>query len=42
MSGSSFIDTNIWVYAHLREDGNPKCGTALRLLETLPTLVGST
>lgn len=42
MSDRSFIDTNIWVYAHLQETGNDKCNSALALLETLPILVCST
>lgn len=42
MSDKSFIDTNIWVYAHLQEANNRKCNAALELLETLPFLVSST
>jgi predicted nucleic acid-binding protein len=42
MSDKSFIDTNIWVYAHLQETNNGKCNAALELLETLPFLVSST
>lgn len=41
MKDSGFIDTNIWVYAHLDVDDN-KCTIALKLLETLPILVAST
>jgi predicted nucleic acid-binding protein len=41
MSDKCFIDTNIWVYAHLQDTHN-KCDVALELLETLPQLVGST
>jgi predicted nucleic acid-binding protein len=41
MRDKGFIDTNIWVYAHLQDTHN-KCEMALELLETLPQLVGST
>ena len=41
MTDKCFIDTNIWVYAHLQDTHN-KCEMALELLETLPQLVGST
>lgn len=42
MNDKFFIDTNIWVYAHLQETANSKCNIALTLLETLPVLVTST
>lgn len=42
MNDSCFIDTNIWVYAHLNADDNTKSATALKLLETSPILVSST
>jgi predicted nucleic acid-binding protein len=42
MKDSCFIDTNIWIYAHLIAENNKKCAAALRLLETLPALVSST
>jgi predicted nucleic acid-binding protein len=42
MSESAFVDTNIFVYAHLYEEGNPKCEAALALLENLPTVICST
>lgn len=42
MSESAFIDTNIFVYAHLQEEGNSKCDAALALLENLPTVICST
>jgi predicted nucleic acid-binding protein len=32
MSESAFVDTNIFVYAHLYEESNPKCEAALALL----------
>jgi hypothetical protein len=35
MNGNPFIDTNIWVYAHLQKTGSNKCNIALALLETL-------
>jgi predicted nucleic acid-binding protein len=41
MNDKSFIDTNIWVYAHL-QTSDKRCDAALNLLETLPFLVGST
>ena len=41
MNDKFFIDTNLWVYAHLQEN-NKKCDIALNLLETLPTLLCST
>lgn len=33
MPGRSFIDTNIWIYAHLRKQGDPRHTHALALLE---------
>lgn len=42
MNDKAFIDTNIWVYAHLQDTKNNKCDTALELLETLPQLICST
>ncbi len=41
MTVNSFIDTNIWVYAHF-QDENQKSAIALELLETLPSLTSST
>ena len=41
MTINSFIDTNIWVYAHF-QDENQKSAIALELLETLPSLTSST
>lgn len=41
MNVKCFIDTNIWVYAHFNH-ASEKCAVALQLIETLPTLVGST
>ncbi|WP_133512979.1 PIN domain-containing protein [Candidatus Thiosymbion oneisti] len=35
MHGGSFIDTNIWIYAHLRKPGEPRHGIALELVENL-------
>jgi predicted nucleic acid-binding protein len=42
MSERAFIDTNIFVYAHLQQEGNPKCDAALALIENLPTVICST
>ncbi len=42
MKDRYFIDTNIWVYAHLKEVGNNKHDRVLSLLERLPILVSST
>ena len=42
MNDKAFIDTNIWVYAHLQDTKNNKCDIALELLETLPQLICST
>ncbi len=41
MKDKYFLDTNIWVYAHLKEVGNNKHDLALNLLQTLPILVSS-
>ena len=35
MRGSSFIDTNIWVYAHLREPHDSRHSIALKLVSSL-------
>lgn len=32
MPGLSFIDTNVWIYAHLRKAGDPRHGRALALI----------
>lgn len=37
MHGGSFIDTNIWIYAHLRKPGEPRHRIALELIESLST-----
>ncbi|WP_247215136.1 PIN domain-containing protein [Synechococcus sp. C9] len=37
-----FIDTNIWVYSHLKQKDDRKSDIATSLLENLPTLVIST
>jgi predicted nucleic acid-binding protein len=42
MKDSCFIDTNIWIYAHLSADDNTKSAKALKLLEASPILVSST
>lgn len=33
MSAEAFIDTNIWVYAHLQQAGEPRCEAALQLIQ---------
>ncbi len=33
MNDKIFIDTNLWIYAHLEEPNNPKCQTAFELLQ---------
>ncbi|WP_201097583.1 PIN domain-containing protein [Thiocystis minor] len=35
MHGGSFVDTNIWVYAHLRAPNEPRHARALALVEAL-------
>jgi predicted nucleic acid-binding protein len=35
MSGRSFVDTNIWIYAHLRTPNEPRHARALALVEHL-------
>jgi len=35
MPGGSFIDTNIWVYAHLRQPDDPRHLLALELVSSL-------
>jgi predicted nucleic acid-binding protein len=42
MKDNYFLDTNIWVYAHLKEVGNNKHDLALNILQSLPTIVTST
>lgn len=42
MKDRCFIDTNIWVYAHLYTENNKKSDIALTLLESSPLLVTST
>ena len=42
MTENAFIDTNIWIYAHLQEGNAPRSGKALDLLNSLPILVSST
>jgi predicted nucleic acid-binding protein len=41
MNHKPFIDTNIWIYAHLETD-DMKSNQALTLLDTLPELIIST
>lgn len=42
MNAKSFVDTNIWVYAHLNKAEDAKWEKANRLVETLDNLVIST
>ena len=42
MKDKYFLDTNIWVYAHLKEIGNNKHDLALNILQSLPTIITST
>lgn len=35
MQGASFIDTNIWIYAHLRKPDDPRHNIALQLVENM-------
>ncbi len=42
MKDKFFIDTNIWIYAHLENKKDHRHNIALNLLETLPQLVIST
>ena len=42
MTGKGFIDTNIWIYAHLQNDKDPRCDMAIGLLEGLALRIGST
>lgn len=35
MRAGSFVDTNVWVYAHLRKPGETRHELALRLIENL-------
>nr|VFJ55869.1 MAG: Predicted nucleic acid-binding protein, contains PIN domain [Candidatus Kentron sp. FM]VFJ56261.1 MAG: Predicted nucleic acid-binding protein, contains PIN domain [Candidatus Kentron sp. FM]VFK10750.1 MAG: Predicted nucleic acid-binding protein, contains PIN domain [Candidatus Kentron sp. FM] len=39
MPDASFIDTNIWIYAHLREPGDTRHSRALALVEQLQEYV---
>jgi len=42
MTDRFFIDTNIWVYSHLKQKDESKSSIATSLLENLPLLVIST
>lgn len=42
MTAKAFIDTNIWVYAHLQQTNEPKSNQALALLDSLPISTIST
>ncbi|MBF0142998.1 MAG: PIN domain-containing protein [Magnetococcales bacterium] len=42
MSDRAFVDTNVWVYAHLDQDGDAKGSTATTLVENIPSCVIST
>lgn len=35
MPDGNFIDTNIWVYAHLEDTNEPRCELAWNFLSTL-------
>ena len=35
MPGAKFVDTNIWIYAHLRKPNEPRHGIALELVSEL-------
>ncbi len=42
MNDKIFVDTNLWIYAHLEESGNDKSATAFKLLQPLENFVVST
>ena len=42
MTDKCFIDTNIWIYAHLKQSINQKHSLALNLIENLQYLIIST
>ncbi len=42
MNANPFVDTNVWVYAHLKQPGEPRHRQALELLENAAKLVIST
>lgn len=42
MNDKIFIDTNLWIYAHLEESNNPKCQKAFTLLHQPKNLIIST
>jgi predicted nucleic acid-binding protein len=42
MSDKIFVDTNLWIYAHLEESGNDKSATAFSLLQPVENFVVST
>ncbi len=41
MPGDEFVDTNIWVYAHLDDPGEPRAKAAWQLIKRLPRPVVS-
>lgn len=42
MNANPFVDTNVWVYAHLKAPGEPRHPQALKLIENAARLVVST
>ncbi len=42
MSGKVFFDTNIWIYAHIQQPGEPRCMAAAQLVAQTSGVVVST
>lgn len=41
MTARLFADTNVWIYAHLQNENDPRCYKAAELVRTLPLIISN-
>jgi predicted nucleic acid-binding protein len=41
MTARIFADTNVWIYAHLQKEDDPRCHKAAGLVRTLPLIISN-
>ena len=41
MTARIFADTNVWIYAHLQNENDPRCHKAAELVRTLPLIISN-
>ena len=41
MNARIFADTNLWIYAHLQKENDPRCPKAAELVRVLPLTISN-